>query len=589
MPIRQPMHFLNLLEQNIQSRPNDIALKNHHYAPGWETISWRQLSQVTQNLAQFLLKLDISPQACVAIFSNNCAQWTCADIAILNVRGVVVPLYPTNTADQISYIINDAQPQLIFVDNQERYNTLVSILPQCPQLKYVVVFNKNVQLSNAEHHVYLDDCLDEIPAMLDELNRRTADRNLHDLATLIYTSGTTGEPKGVMLDHKNFASTIQQHQKVIEFNPGDISLSFLPLSHIFERGWTLFVLASGGQNIYQANTLEVQKALQKHQPHAVCVVPRFLEKLHQTINNKIEKASLAKRLCFKLAMKVAKSCQHKPNTWRMKLADKWVFSQIRHKIGSRIKLMPCGGAALDKAVADFFFAIQLPVVCGYGLTETTATVTCQRLHQQLAGSVGQPLPDVEVKIGANNEVLTRGDTVMQGYYKKESETKKAFDGGWFKTGDAGFIDDSGQLHITYRIKELMKTSNGKYISPQRIEGILIRSPLVEQIAIVADMKNYVSALIVPNFNLLKEWAHTQNITTQNPADLIKHSQVIQYIDKALISLQAELAKFERVKKFTLLPNSFSIEMGEITPTMKLRRNVIYQKYQAHIANMYNRV
>lgn len=588
MPTQDLVHFLDLLNKNIQERKDNIALKNHQYQPGWETLSWQELGHVMQRLAQFLLKLDITVQSPVAILSNNCAQWTCADVAILSIRGIVVPLYPTNTAAQTTYILNDAKPRLIFIDNQERYDNLISILPQCPHLEYVVVFDKNVKLTNTEKHMYLDDCLDDIRSVSDELKTRDANKNLHDLATLIYTSGTTGEPKGVMLNHKNFASTIVQHKKVIDFQPGDVSLSFLPLSHIFERGWTLFVLASGGQNIYQANTLEVQKALQKHQPHAVCVVPRFLEKLYQTIHTKIEKAPLIKRLSFQLAMKMAKDCQHQPNAWRFKLADRLVLSKIRQKIGSRLKLMPCGGAALDKAVSDFFLTIQLPVICGYGLTETTATVTCQRLNHQTTGSVGQPLPDVEIKIGEHNEVLARGHTIMQGYYKKETDTKQTLVDGWFKTGDAGFIDANGQLHITHRIKELMKTSNGKYISPQRIEGILSRSPLVEQIAIVADMKNYVSALIVPNFNLLKEWANTQDITAQNPADLIKNLQVIQYIDKALVSLQTELARFERVKKFTLLPNSFTIEMGEITPTMKLRRNVIYEKYQNHIANMYNR-
>ncbi|MCG9698412.1 long-chain fatty acid--CoA ligase [Shewanella sp. Isolate11] len=594
----QQYHPIHLIQQQSQKRGEAIALEGYGMAAPWDKVSWTAFDSRSDEIAKALIYLDLAVQDKVVILSQNCPQWTCADVGSLKAKAVVVPIYPTSTLEQASYIVNDAGAKLIFVGDAQQYQMALQLLPLCPSLAHIVVFDADVKLEDHNQHFHFDSLLNRHfePSVNDELAQRLSQHSLDDLLTLIYTSGTTGDPKGVMLDYRNIASVIHQHDAVLPFTAGDVSLAFLPLSHVFERGWSFYVLCRGGHNVYLQNPMDVKEAIVDVKPHTLCVVPRFLEKVYSAVQDKVASAPAMRQKLFAWAMSVgerqfevgqgrgqaslALSLQHK-------LANKLVFSKLQQVLGGRLKFMPCGGAALDQNVASFFHSINVPVLCGYGMTETTATVTCNTLNNRVAGSNGKTLPEVEIKLGKDDEILVRGDTVMRGYYNRPEETAESFEAGWLKTGDAGRIDEHGNLFIVDRIKELMKTSNGKYVAPQRVEGKVSCCPFIEQVAIIADAKNYVTALIVPAFESLEAWAKEKGLHYESPLELLRHSHVVEHFEQRLKTLQVELAGFEKIKKFTLLPEAFSMEAGLITPTLKLRRKMIYHKYANEINAMYN--
>lgn len=592
-------HLIRLFTHQAQQRADQIALEGFEIQAPWNLVTWQKLEEQTDKLAKVLIKLGVSIQDKCAILSQNCPQWTYADLASLKVRAVVVPIYPTSTLEQAQFILNDAEVKVLFVNDAQQYQMACELQEQLPGIESIVVFDRTVTLKARPQHWHLDELLgdnfkiDTIQSQ--SLAERIEQVNLDDLVTLIYTSGTTGDPKGVMLDYRNFASTIAQHDEVLGFIEGDTSLAFLPLSHVFERSWSFYVLARGGKNVYLQDTNRVKQAISATKPNTLCVVPRFLEKVYSAIQEQVTKGSKVKQLIFAWAIKVGKKQfeanqgRHSSNVflkWQNQLATKLVFNKLQNALGGRLKFMPCGGAALDADVAGFFHAINVPVLCGYGMTETTATVTCNTIDNRVTGSNGQPLSQTEVKLGKDNEILIRGDIVMKGYYNRPEDTSETFEDGWLKTGDAGQFDENGNLYITDRIKELMKTSNGKYIAPQRVEGKVGSCSFIEQVAIVADAKNYVTALIVPAFEALDTWAKEKGIHYESPLELLKHSHVVEHFEQRLKHLQKELAGFEKIKKFTLLPKEFSIEEGLITPTLKLRRKKIYEKYKKEIQAMY---
>ncbi|WP_105901964.1 AMP-dependent synthetase/ligase [Vibrio gangliei] len=592
-------HLLHLLQTQITKRANKVALEGFETQAPWNSVTWNQLEQYTDVLAKFLIEAGVEAQGKCAILSHNCPQWTCADIAALKARAVVVPIYPTSTQEQAEFILNDAQVSVIFVHSQDQYEMACKLQQNVESIQTLVVFDSNVTLQSDSHHFHFDQLINGAQSISQqsqfEFESRLAQANLDDLVTLIYTSGTTGDPKGVMLDYRNFASTIAQHDQVIEFGANDVSLAFLPLSHVFERSWSFYVLCRGGKNVYLQDTNRVKQAISAVKPHTLCVVPRFLEKVYSAIQDKVTRGSKINQAIFSWALSLGTKhfeAQQKGQSlsgwlrWQYNLANKLVFTKLKSALGGNLKFMPCGGAALDANVAGFFHAIDVPVLCGYGMTETTATVTCNTIGNRVTGSNGQALPDTEIKLGKDNEILIRGATVMRGYYNRPEETAANFEGGWLKTGDAGEFDQQGNLYITDRIKELMKTSNGKYIAPQRVEGKVGCCPFIEQVAIVADARNYVTALIVPAFESLEVWAKEKGIHFESPLELLRHSHVVEHFELRLKELQAELAGFEKIKKFTLLPEAFSIEQGLITPTLKLRRKNIYQTYAKEIQAMY---
>ncbi|TCN87107.1 AMP-dependent synthetase/ligase [Shewanella fodinae] len=587
--------IIRLLDHQVQVQQDKIALEGFETAAPWNKVSWNQFKNITDQLAAALIDSGLEVQDRVAILSNNCPQWTCIDVATIKARGVLVPIYPTSTLEQAAYIIRDAGAKVLCVANNEQYHMACKLQQLCPSLQQLIVFDNSVELISFSHF-YLDKMISEEAGQPHpELQQRLAQSQLDDLMTLIYTSGTTGDPKGVMLDQRNIASAMRQHHQRVPFNRDQVSLVFLPLSHVYERGWSFYVLSQGGRNVYLSDTHKVKEALVAVKPDAVCVVPRFLEKVYSAVQDKLSKAPAFSRKLFAWALAVGQrqfeaSQGRAKGSWWLKaqwlLANRLVYSKLHQALGGNIKYMPCGGAALDPHVSAFFAAINVPLLVGYGMTETTATVACCSPDNRVPGANGKPLDEVEVRLGTDNEILVRGDTVMRGYFNRPQDTAEVFEDGWLKTGDVGQLDANGNLFITDRLKELMKTSNGKYIAPQRVEGKVGCCPFIEQVAIIADARNYVTALIVPAFEALEAWAKQKGLSYESPVELIRHSQVLAHFDERLKQLQQGLAGFEQIKKFTLLPEAFSMEAGLITPTLKLRRKMIYHRYANEINAMY---
>ena len=590
-------HYVSLFRENIQKYPKKEALMRKIDAH-WQPISWEKLGTITTQLSKALLQQGVAPQQTVGILSQNTPQWTLTDLACLQIRAVTVPIYTSNTAEQALYVMNHAEIKFLFVGDEKQYHKALEVADQCPSLQKIILFDDHIPLKEQKYSIHWTDFLafGNNDALDDVLQQRIDSRDLSDLFTVIYTSGTTGEPKGVMLTYENLAYQMLGHSQRLEVDDTDSSLSFLPLTHVYERAWTSFCLYKAIVVYYLEDTNLVREALAEVRPTLMCAVPRFYEKIFATVHDKADASSFAKRMLFKLAVKTGRRVltlkeQNRKPSFLLKKAynffDKMVYTKLKAVLGGRIKFMPCGGANLEPSIGRFFQSIGINVKLGYGMTETTATVSCWGDNRFNLQSVGTLMPNVQVRIGEDNEILVKGGMVMKGYYKNPEETAKAFTpDGFLRTGDAGKIDENNNLFITERIKELMKTSNGKYIAPQLIEGKVGKYNLIEQIAVIADGKKFVSALIVPNYEMLTQAFKDLNIKYKNTAELIKHSQVIEYIGKQLQKFQSDLPDYEQIKKFTLLPTAFSIERNEITPTLKLRRKVIYANYSREIEAMY---
>ncbi|OOF63268.1 long-chain fatty acid--CoA ligase [Rodentibacter pneumotropicus] len=590
------LHFIHRIEQQVKAQGNTTALR-HNENGIWKDITWVAFQNQLNQLSLALLACGIQVQDKIAIFAHNMPRWTIADIAALQIRAVTVPIYATNTAQQAEFVLNHGDVKILFVGDQEQYDHALEIAPSCPQLQKIVAMKPTITLQpntiscSWEQFIELGTMDHQV-----EFNQRLANKRMDDLFTIIYTSGTTGEPKGVMLDYANLAHQLEAHDLTLNVTQQDISLSFLPFSHIFERAWAAYILHRGAMLCYLEDTNQVRSVLAEIRPTLMCAVPRFYEKIYAAVLDKVQKAPKFHQILFHWAIAVGQKhftliTEKKPIHFLLKkqyaLADKLVLSKLRRLLGGRIKMMPCGGAKLEPAIGLFFHSIGINVKLGYGMTETTATVSCWQDNQFNPNSIGTLMPKAEVKIGENNEILVRGDMVMKGYYKKPEETAQAFtEDGFLKTGDAGKFDEKGNLFITDRIKELMKTSNGKYIAPQYIESKIGKDKFIEQIAIVADAKKYVSALIVPCFDSLEEYAKQLNIKYKDRMELIKNSDILKMFEQRINTVQKELAHFEQVKKFTLLSQAFSIKLGEITPTLKLKRKVIMERYRNQIEAMY---
>lgn len=584
-------HFIQRFREQAEKLASRTALR-FLQDQKWVDIRWADFQQQVDQLSYALLANGIGVQDKIAIFAQNMPRWTIADIAAMQIRAVSVPIYATNTPKQVEYVLNDADIKILFVGDQEQFDHALEIAGNCPQLTKIVAMKQTIELGDcplAEHWANFV----QVEQKEHELAERLAGKQLDDLFTLIYTSGTTGEPKGVMLDYTNLAAQLQAHDLALpHISEQDVSLSFLPFSHIFERAWIAYVLHRGAVNCYLEDTNLVRETLAEIRPTVMCAVPRLFEKIYTAVWDKVQQAPAHRRALFQWAIGVAEGEKFGKKTGlfhrlQYRLANKLVLSKLRNLLGGRIRMMPCGGAKLDPSIARFFHSIGVNVKIGYGMTETTASVSCWEESGFNLNGIGKILPGLDVKIGEENEILVRGGSVMRGYYKKPEETAKAFtEDGFLKTGDAGELDEQGNLYITDRIKELMKTSNGKYIAPQYIEGKLGTDKFIEQIAVIADAKKYVSALIVPCFESLEAHAKQLNIKYHDRLDLIKNSEIVKLFEQRINELQKDLAGFEQVKKFTLLSQAFSTKMEEITPTLKLRRKVILERYKAQIEKMY---
>ena len=562
------------------------------------SLSWRVFYEEIQKIANALLHYQVGVQENIGIFAPNSPQWTMVDMAAAHIRACAVPIYATNTADQAAYIINNAGIKILFVGEKEQYEKVAQIRQACPELQLVVLFNEALHKEGGASVCTLSQFIAAPQGKIyeAELKERFDQRNLQDFYTIIYTSGTTGNPKGVLIDYENVAYQFINHDDRLAVVEGNVSMSFLPLSHVYERMWVAYVFHKGVINCYLDDTNRVAEALKEVKPHYMCVVPRLLEKIYTKIYENVGKQSLVKRIVFAAATRIAKiqlgrTKKGKYPSFVLKklynVADKLVFQKLKAALGGNIQMIPCGGALLEPSIGRFFRAIGVNVTLGYGMTETTATVSCWDDKKFKLKSVGTLVPHIQAKIGENNEILLKGGSITKGYYNNPEEIANDFtEDGFLRTGDAGYIDKEGNIFITERIKELMKTSNGKYIAPQQIEGKVGKDSFIEQIAIIADARKYVSALIVPNYDALSEYAKSLNLKYKNYSELIKNSQIVEFFQKRLQNLQQELAAYEQIKRFTLLTTPFSINNDELTPTLKLKRKNIYKNYFREIEAMY---
>ncbi len=591
-----PYHLINRLQQQIKQHPEKIAFRQWSPAEQLE-LNWNDIGKKTNAISRALLEIGIDVQEKIGLFAHNSMAWSLADIAVLQLRAVTVPLYATSSQEQAGFILNDAGVRILFVGGQPQYDVAISLTERCPQLSHIIVLDESVDLRDCSLAQHLSDFMaDNKLQHQSALETRIANHNLDDLFTLIYTSGTTGEPKGVMLDYRNLAYQLYSHDHILTLTDQDISLSFLPLSHVFERAWSFYVMHVGAQNVYLTDTNFVRQAMADVRPTVMCAVPRFYEKIYSAVFEKVSKAPWHRRKLFNWAIKCGerqflrnlqskKSCPW--STAMHRLADKLVLSKLRNVLGGRVRFLPAAGARLDETIILFFLAVGINIKYGYGMTETCATVSCWEEQGYIFGSIGKPLPGIDVRIGGEDEIQVRGPIVMKGYFNNQQETTKAFtQDGWLRTGDAGKLDENGNLFITERLKDLMKTSNGKYIAPQMIESTLGQDRFIEHVAVIADARKFVSALIVPCYEALEEYARSINLKYHDRVELLRHSQIIDMFEQRLKEVQKNFAHFDQVKRFILLPKPFSMETGELTPTLKLRRKIIMQRYHEEIESMY---
>ncbi|OPB87694.1 AMP-dependent synthetase/ligase [Elizabethkingia occulta] len=559
----------------------------------WKELSWKKFSEMIAKTANALKAAGVQENDRVAIYSENSAEWIIFDLAILSIGAITVPIYSTNNAEQAEYIINDSQSKVILAGNQEQYNICYELLQRNDYLKTIVVA-KNKVIGKKENTVFLREFIADQSSVFEYCPKED-----DDTATLIYTSGTTGIPKGVMITHGNFRKEFDAHFEFFKFKnfEDELSLAFLPLTHVFERSWSLLSLYGGAKVYFLEDPKNIAHALTEVKPTMMCTVPRFFQKVYAGIHDVVEKSSPTKKKIFNWAVGVGKQYAELRRTEKeipfglkakYGLADLLVFSKMKEKLGGRLWFTPCGGASISPEVTEFFDALGLHLTVGYGLTETTATLSLFPFTKYKYGSCGKILPGVEIRIGAESEIQARGSGIMKGYFNKPEETKAVFtEDGWFKTGDAGNIDDQGNLTITERIKDLLKTSNGKYIAPQQVENILSNNNYIQQVMVIAEGRQFVSALIVPNFEFLKGELSKMNIPFTNWSEIVKNEEINKLYKAKIEEFQTSLASFEKVKKFTLMPAEFEIGSGEITPTLKIKRKVVSEKYKDLIEQMYS--
>ena len=589
---------MNLAEaiilKNVEKHPIKAAIGFKKKDEAWKELSWKRFGEIIFKMGNALKEVGVQENDKVAIYSDNSSEWMIVDLAAMAIGAITVPIYSTNNAEQAEYIINDSGAKAILVGNQMQYDACLDILhKEENHLETIIVSKKAVWIKKEFNSFYLEDFIAKASAEL-EICKKEND----DTATLIYTSGTTGIPKGVMLTHGNFIKAFDSHFEFFKFKnfEDELSLAFLPLSHVFERSWSLLCLYGGARVYFLEDPKNIAKALEEVKPTTMCAVPRFFQKVYAGVLEKAEEGSSLKKKIFDWALKTGwetaelrRNERSVPFGLKLKesVADMLVFSKIKDKMGGRLWFLPCGGASLSPEVTRFFESVGIHVTVGYGLTETTATLTLFPLTHFEHATSGKPLPGVEIRIGESDEIQARGNGIMKGYYNRPEETEKVFtEDGWFKTGDAGKFDDKGNLIITDRIKDLMKTSNGKYIAPQQIENLLTNNNFIQQIMLVAEGRQFVSALIVPNFEFLQDYIKKNNIPFTNWEDAVKNDKVISLYKEKLKELQDHLADYEKVKKFTLMPAEFDINTGEITPTLKVKRNVVLKKYADIIEKMY---
>lgn len=567
----------------------------------WKSVSWIRFSQLVSMVSNAMLSLGVQVQEKVAIFSQNTLQYVLTDFGAWGVRACTVPFYATTSEEQLQFMVNDAQIRFVFCGDQEQYDKARRVQHLCPTLQKLIVFNNKVRLSTHDpSSVYFSDFLKTGAdcAFKDDVALRQRSASWEDLACILYTSGTTGVSKGVMLSHGQFDAAFKDNHKGLDLNPKDRILNFLPFTHIFEKGWALVCLTEGCTLIINTDPHEVQQSMRETHPTCMSAVPRFWEKVYAGVMQKIDSASPMQQKLFRRALEIGRRHnveylgrgKRPPLTLALeyKLMDKTVFALVRKQLGLEdAHFFPTAGSFVSPKVEEFVHSIGIFMMVGYGLTESLATVSNDHVGKPFTiGSIGRPIDSVDIQFSDEGEILLNGPTITQGYYNRPDLNALTFTPeGYFRTGDVGYMKD-GELYITERIKDLFKTSNGKYIAPQMIESKILVDKYVEQIAVIADQRKFVSALIVPTYPLLEEYAHDHNIAFQDREELCENPLIRKMIAERIETLQQTLANYEKIKRFTLMPHHFSLERGEITNTLKIKRGVLNKHYMDIIESMY---
>ena len=595
-------HLSVLVHRRAEKYGDKVALKYRDYETSqWIPITWNQFSQTVRQVANALVELGVQEEENIGIFSQNKPECLYIDFGAFANRAVTIPLYATSSPAQAQYIINDAQIRYIFVGEQFQYDAAFSVFGFCQSLQQLIIFDRAVVRDPRDMtSIYFDEFLETGKGLPnnDMVEERTSRASDDDLANILYTSGTTGEPKGVMLHHSNYMEAFRIHDiRLVDMTDQDVSMNFLPLTHVFEKAWTYLCIHKGVQICINLRPVDIQTTIKEIRPTLMCSVPRFWEKVYAGVQEKIAQETGLKKAMMLDAIKVGKihniDYLRKGKTpplmlhLKYKFYEKTVYALLKKTIGiENGNFFPTAGAAVPDEICEFVHSVGINMLVGYGLTESTATVSCFLNQGYEIGSVGTVMPDVEVKIGDENEILLRGKTITKGYYKKAEATAAAIDkDGWFHTGDAGYLKD-GQLYLTERIKDLFKTSNGKYVSPQALETKLAIDRYIDQIAIIADQRKFVSALIVPVYGFVKDYAKEKGIEYKDMNELLQHPKIMGLFRARIDTLQQQFAHYEQVKRFTLLPEPFSMERGELTNTLKLKRPVVAKNYKEVIDKMY---
>ncbi len=595
-------HLSVLVHRQAEKYGNKVALKYRDYEKTqWIPITWNQFSQTVRKAASALVASGVEEKENIGIFSQNKPECFYTSFGIYANRAVAIPLYATSSSAQVQYIVNDAQIRYLFVGEQFQYDAAFSVFSFCPSLEKLVIFDPNVVKDPRDTtSVYFDEFLamgEGLPHN-DVVEQRTARASADDLANILYTSGTTGEPKGVMLHHSNYLEVFRIHDIRLPFmTDQDVSINFLPLTHVFEKAWCYLCIHKGVQICINLRPADIQMTIKEVRPTLMCSVPRFWEKVYDGVQEKISQESGLKKALMLDAIKVGKlhnldylrNGKTPPllNHLKYKFYEKTVYALLKKTIGiENGNFFPTAGAAVSDKICEFVHSVGINMIVGYGLTESTASVSCFLNEGYKIGSVGSVMPGVEAKIGKENEILLRGKTIFKGYYKRPEATAAAIDqDGWFHTGDAGYMEGD-HLFLTERIKDLFKTSNGKYISPQALETKLSIDRYIDQIAIIADQRKFVSALIVPVYSYVEKYAEEKGIEYKEIKELLLHPKVQELFRARIDTLQQQFAHYEQVKRFVLLSEPFSMERGELTNTLKLKRAVVAQNYKELIDKMY---
>jgi len=582
--------FLN----TVRSYPKDdffLYKKDGRYVP----ISTAEFKNKVVHLALALNKLGFKKGDKLILLSENRPEWVMTDFAVICQGGMTVPVYTSLTASQAEYIIQDSDASIVVVSDRNQREKIESVKANLGKVKHFITFESE----NIPGFIGFEDLLEtgrQVEAQNTGLFEQLAYRiNPEDEASLIYTSGTTGVPKGVILTHHNFITNVKTCVSLFDITYRDTVLSFLPLSHVLER-MVMFAYIYAGSTVGFAESVEtVAQNLLEVRPQIMVSVPRVFEKIYARVMDSILSSSSLKKKIFFWAHKTGKKYAQRQLSGekiafglnlKRKIAHKLVFSKIIEKTGGRVRFFISGGAPLSKDIAEFFYALGLVIYEGYGLTETAPVLTVNRSGAMKFGTVGKPIPEVEIKIAEDGEILARGPNVMKGYYKKEDETREVFEGGWFHTGDIGYLDREGFLVITDRKKDLIITSGGKNVAPQPIENLLKTSPYISTVVVLGDRRRFISALVVPNFEKLEELARSRNIQFANRKDLIGNREIVDFIQAEIDRATPGLASYERIKKIALLERDFEIEKGEITPTLKVRRAAVENRYRELIEDLY---